>query len=64
MFAAMHRKIPLNISHYSTNSGVQVWKRILHEEEAFIPLDVTKFYKLNTDTSGVCKSWLPVICRI
>ena len=53
------RTIPLNILTVSDDGTAVVNKDILLDErEKFIPLDTSKTFKLNADTTGFCESRL------
>ena len=60
-----HRTIPLNILTVSDDGTAVVNKDILLDErEKFIPLDTSKTFKLNADTTGFCVSCLILPCHL
>ena len=54
-----HRSIPLNLLTVSEDGKATINKDLLLDErEKFIPLDTSKPFKLNADTTGFCRSRL------
>lgn len=49
------RQIPLNLATVQEDGKLKVDTLLLKEKEITIPLDTSKPFKLNYDSTGVCK---------